>query len=82
MAVAVTVDVTVGEFVCVGVGVLKGVTVGVGVKTLKLLAVTHEKASINLIIKLLSASGEGTINEYGNILVDVTKTQLALKESQ
>jgi hypothetical protein len=37
---------------------------------------------MSLIRKLSSAIGGGTTKEYGNTLVEVTKTQLALKESQ
>jgi hypothetical protein len=33
-------------------------------------------------MKLLSAGGSGTVKETGNVVADVTKTQLALNTSQ
>jgi hypothetical protein len=83
--VGVCVEVTVVVFVTVGVGVnpVVGVTVGVGLGiTYTKLPTSQFSESTIFTIKLLSASGEGTVNEYGKVETLETNWQFALIASQ
>jgi hypothetical protein len=83
--VGVLVTVGVAVFVVVGVGDNPVVGVFVGVAdgiTYTQCSIIHPSLSTNLTIKLTSASGEGTVNEYGNVVTLATNWQLALMASQ